>query len=316
MDADAGRAEAIAPTGAVVVRRLRRPARRPGRRHRPHRDAAVPAWPDGAPRRRAREARLRREAAGDDARGCARGASTRREQPASSSRSTTSCAITRCTGWRSTLTRSGVLGRPPALRPRELRVVGEPAAGPLVLGSGGERRDPRGARGPFLRPVPRAGRSASPIPSPGRAQRRADGRTDRVCALLRLATRRRPPSTTLQSHGRDGADDDPARVRARTRDDRGLDPDEPRDGWPRGARRDEHPSRPVRRALRETDSGTPSGRRLVGVQALKEAPDRQNEYRAAIRAGITDLIAAIEGVRPLQVGSNAVRSLEIALRAS
>jgi predicted dehydrogenase len=66
---------------------------------------------------------------------------------------------------------------------------------------------------------------------------------------------------------------------------------------------------------KETDTG--SGERAVRVEAVREAPDRQGQYRAAVRAGMTDLIAAIEGVRPLQVtAADGLRSLEIALRAS
>ena len=55
----------------------------------------------------------------------------------------------------------------------------------------------------------------------------------------------------------------------------------------------------------------------VGVEAAATAPDRQGAYRAAVRSGMSDLIAAIEGVRPLQVTpADGLRSLEVAIRAS
>ena len=82
-------------------RRLRCPAQRSGRRDRPHRDAAVPAWLDGSARGGAWQARLRREATGDDAGGGSRRRSMRRRTPVSCSRSTTYSAIARSTGWRS-----------------------------------------------------------------------------------------------------------------------------------------------------------------------------------------------------------------------
>lgn len=65
----------------------------------------------------------------------------------------------------------------------------------------------------------------------------------------------------------------------------------------------------------ETDDG--AGQPAVRVEAVSKAPDRQGQYRAAVRAGMTDLVAAIEGVRALEVtATDGLRSLEIALRAS
>lgn len=59
------------------------------------------------------------------------------------------------------------------------------------------------------------------------------------------------------------------------------------------------------------------GLAAIPVTATAEAPDRQDEYRLAIRAGMSDLIAAIAGDRRLEVrAEDGVRSLEVALRAS
>jgi hypothetical protein len=58
-----------------------------------------------------------------------------------------------------------------------------------------------------------------------------------------------------------------------------------------------------------------NGRR--SVQAVVEAPDRQLEYRLAVRAGMTDLIRAIRGSRRLEVTeADGLRSLELAIRAT
>jgi predicted dehydrogenase len=55
----------------------------------------------------------------------------------------------------------------------------------------------------------------------------------------------------------------------------------------------------------------------VEVLAAAEAPDRSGEYSRAIRAGMADLVAAIHGIRPLQVtAADGLRSLEFALLAS
>lgn len=59
------------------------------------------------------------------------------------------------------------------------------------------------------------------------------------------------------------------------------------------------------------------GRDEVAVVASAEAPDRQGEYRRAIRAGMGNLVAAIVRDERLKVaGEHGLRSLEIALRAS
>ncbi|CAN5592421.1 hypothetical protein BH23CHL7_BH23CHL7_20020 [soil metagenome] len=58
------------------------------------------------------------------------------------------------------------------------------------------------------------------------------------------------------------------------------------------------------------------GRRRQRVLAAAEAPDREAAYRAAIVAGMADLVdAAREGRQPLVTARDAVRSLELALRA-
>ena len=56
---------------------------------------------------------------------------------------------------------------------------------------------------------------------------------------------------------------------------------------------------------------------FVRVEATAEVPDRQGEYRLAVRAGMRNLVAAIHGTAPLQVTpGDGLRSLEIAIRAS
>jgi predicted dehydrogenase len=62
---------------------------------------------------------------------------------------------------------------------------------------------------------------------------------------------------------------------------------------------------------------SPGGRGMVGVAAVVERPDRQDDYRLAVRAGMSYLIAAIVRHEPLEVtAEDGLRSLEIALRAS
>lgn len=65
---------------------------------------------------------------------------------------------------------------------------------------------------------------------------------------------------------------------------------------------------------------TPSpggGRGIVGVAAAVERRDRQADYRQAIRAGIGNLARAIVRDEPLEVtAENGLRSLEVALRAT
>jgi predicted dehydrogenase len=73
-------------------------------------------------------------------------------------------------------------------------------------------------------------------------------------------------------------------------------------------------------ALRTRDGVAPHAvapRGMVHVEASAAAPDRQDQYRRAVRAGLHDLTAAIGGIRPLRItAEDGLRSLEIALRAS
>jgi predicted dehydrogenase len=70
-------------------------------------------------------------------------------------------------------------------------------------------------------------------------------------------------------------------------------------------------------ALFVTEAEHGHGDATVGVKATSLAPNRQDEYRLAIRAGMSDLIAAIEGIRPLEVtAADGLRSLEIATRVT
>lgn len=55
---------------------------------------------------------------------------------------------------------------------------------------------------------------------------------------------------------------------------------------------------------------------LVAVEARVRAPDRQEEYKRAIQAGLRDLVAAIRGEHPLEVTSlDGLLSLAVALAA-
>lgn len=69
--------------------------------------------------------------------------------------------------------------------------------------------------------------------------------------------------------------------------------------------------------LRTTETVSATGMMSVGVKAVASMPDRQEQYRLAVRAGMSDLIAAIDGTRPLRVTpADGLRSLDIAIRAS
>lgn len=67
-------------------------------------------------------------------------------------------------------------------------------------------------------------------------------------------------------------------------------------------------------------SGNQSARRNEGrvpIAAIVERPDRKRDYMLAIRAGMSELVAAIREGRPLMVTpQDGLRSLDIALRAS
>ena len=53
------------------------------------------------------------------------------------------------------------------------------------------------------------------------------------------------------------------------------------------------------------------------IRAHRSVPDRQAAYRLAVRSGMLDLIAAIEGTRPLRVtAADALKSLAVAIRAT
>jgi predicted dehydrogenase len=55
----------------------------------------------------------------------------------------------------------------------------------------------------------------------------------------------------------------------------------------------------------------------IPVRARRSVPDRQAAYRLAVQRGMLDLIAAIEGTRPLRVtAADALRSLAVAIRAT
>lgn len=152
----------------------------------------------------------------------------------------------------------------------------------------------------------------------GTAQRRPDGRADRVSALLGFGNR--AASTFYHSFNRSAATE---RTTIRLAFENGR---VTIDGWiPTRLEMDSVVDPDALDGLRalfaealgtiETASalGPPS----VRVEAVVEAPDRQNQYRLAVRSGMSDLIAAIEGAHLLQVtAGDGLRSLEIAIRSS
>jgi predicted dehydrogenase len=151
----------------------------------------------------------------------------------------------------------------------------------------------------------------------GLAQRRPDGRVDRVSALVGFGDR--AAATFHHSFNRTA---DTERTTIRLAFERGR---LTIDGWI-----------PMRLEMegRVTSDAVASLRDLFGdglrtsevggmdidtirVEAVATAPDRQGAYRTAVRSGMSDLMAAIGGVRPLQVTpEDGLRSLEIAIRAS
>jgi predicted dehydrogenase len=152
----------------------------------------------------------------------------------------------------------------------------------------------------------------------GTQQRRADGRTDRVSALLGFGDQ--TAAVFYHSFNRTAATE---RTTIRLAFERGH---VTIDGWIPTRLEMDGLAAPddmallqelFADALRTTATVSASGPQSVRVEAVKEAPDRQDQYRLAVRAGMIDLIAAIKGVRPLQVtAADGLRSLDIARRAS
>jgi predicted dehydrogenase len=152
----------------------------------------------------------------------------------------------------------------------------------------------------------------------GTAHCRADGRVDRVSAILGFG--QQAAATFYHAFNRTDASE---RTTIRLAFERGH---VVIDGWiPTRLEMDGLVAPAAATGLRELfgdllrtrDTVDASGHASVQVKAASEMPDRQRHYRLAVRAGMTDLVAAIEGVRPMEVtAADGLRSLEIALRAS
>jgi len=152
----------------------------------------------------------------------------------------------------------------------------------------------------------------------GGSQARSDGRVDRVSALVRFGDTL--TATFYHSFNRTAASE---RTTIRLAFERGH---ATIDGW--------IPTRLHIEGTISADAASslhalfgdelhtarrPSARdgRRVRIAATIKRPDRQGEYRLAIRAGMSELVGAIRHGRPLTVTpDDAVRSLETALRAS
>jgi predicted dehydrogenase len=150
----------------------------------------------------------------------------------------------------------------------------------------------------------------------GTAHRRPDGRVDRVSALVGFGDR-----AVASFHHSFNRTSDTERTTIRLAFERGH---VTIDGWiPTSLEMDGRVSRDAVRTLRELfgdglrmPDNDSANRLEVNVAAAARAPDRQGAYRAAVRSGMNDLIAAIGGA-PLEVTpADGLRSLEIAVRAT
>ena len=152
----------------------------------------------------------------------------------------------------------------------------------------------------------------------GTAQARSDGRTDRVAALCRFGDAM--AATFYHSFTRAEATEQTTIRLAFERGHATID------GWiPTVLRFEgtvEADSLPtltmlVGEPLSAVDGGVAAGTRNVLVSATVERLDRQNEYRLAIRSGMKELVAAIRDGAPLTVTpEDGVRSLRMAIMAT
>jgi predicted dehydrogenase len=151
----------------------------------------------------------------------------------------------------------------------------------------------------------------------GSQQRRSDGRADRASALLRFADAM--TASFYHSFNRTGATE---RTEIRLAFERGhamlrgwipirLDVE----GTVRSEEIDTLRTLFGEGLLQVTPAS--GGRGEVAVVAVAERPDRQDEYRRAIRAGMANLVAAITRNERLEVtAADGLRSLDVALTAS
>lgn len=140
----------------------------------------------------------------------------------------------------------------------------------------------------------------------GGTQRRSDGRADRVSALLLFGDAM--AATFYHSFNRTTATE---RTTIRLAFEDGHATIE---GWIPTRLEVEGTVKPQRIEKVRTLFGSGVRER---VSAVVERPDRQDDYRLAIRAGMSNLVAAIVRNEPLEVNAaDGLRSLEVALRAS
>ncbi|HEV8488812.1 MAG TPA: Gfo/Idh/MocA family oxidoreductase [Candidatus Limnocylindrales bacterium] len=151
----------------------------------------------------------------------------------------------------------------------------------------------------------------------GSPQRRSDGRADRASALLRFGDAM--TASFYHSFNRTGATE---RTEIRLAFGRGH---ATLSGWIPTRLDVEGRVRSEEVDILRTMFGqgfreitpSPGGRGGVAVAAVAERPDRQDEYRRAIRAGMANLVAAITRDEKLEVtAEDGLRSLDVALRAS
>jgi predicted dehydrogenase len=143
----------------------------------------------------------------------------------------------------------------------------------------------------------------------GATQVRADGRADRVSAQLRFGDAM--SASFYHSFNRTAATE---RTTIRLAFERGQATVE---GWIPTRFQVEGTVNPERFEKFRTLFGSVSGAGKAEVAAIVERPDRQDDYRHAIRAGMSNLIGAILRDEPLEVtAEDGLRSLEIALQAT
>ncbi len=152
----------------------------------------------------------------------------------------------------------------------------------------------------------------------GTTQQRADGRVDRVGVVLRFGDAL--VASMYHSFNRDGASE---RTSLRLAFEHGHVTIE---GWiptrldMEGSIAQE--AEPTMRALLgdslRTGDAQPAGRAArMSIAATVEYPERQHQYRLAVRAGMNDLVAAIRRGQDLTVTpQDGLRSLVVALQAS
>jgi predicted dehydrogenase len=143
----------------------------------------------------------------------------------------------------------------------------------------------------------------------GATQVRSDGRADRASALIRFG--HAMIATFYHSFNRTAATE---RTTIRLAFERGHASLE---GWIPTRLEVDGTANPERFEKVRTLLGSAAGGRSPEIAAVVERPDRQDDYRLAIQAGMSNLIGAVLRNEPLEVSAeDGLRSLEVALRAS